>query len=157
MKSSVFTDKMTLYGFGPNFCELMTSYLSHRSQVVLVNSAYSDYKPNIAGVPQGSILGPILFNIYANELPSLCHQNCTHSHNNIGEREELFGSPCNTCGRFVTFADDSTIIFRGLKGEYQTMSEKIDNKLIIIEDFLAANNLKLNISKTQILRTASRQ
>ena len=37
------------------------------------------------------------------------------------------------------------------------MSVKIDNQLIKVEDFLAANNLKLNISKTQVLRTASRQ
>ena len=76
---------------------------------------------------------------------------------NNGDRDKLFGVPCKICGRFVTFADDSTIIFRGIKGEDRNISLKIDDQLLKIEDFLAANNLKLNISKTQILRTASRQ
>merc|ERR1712101_58043 len=47
VKSSVLTDKMYIYGFGPNFCELMSSYLTHRSQVVLVNGKLSNFKPNI--------------------------------------------------------------------------------------------------------------
>ena len=55
------------------------------------------------------------------------------------------------------FADDSTIVFRGKKGEDRSLSIKIDNQLLRVNDFLAANNLKLNISKTQLLRTASRQ
>ena len=73
------------------------------------------------------------------------------------KEKNFFGTPCNECGRFITFADDSTIIFRGLKGDDRMLSMRIDNTLIEIHDFLAANNLKLNISKTQVLRTASRQ
>ena len=157
VSASVLTDKMSIYGFGPNTRALMTSYLSFRSQAVLVNGKLSEFKPNIAGVPQGSILGPILFNLYSNELPSMCHTDCSHLEDNSGDRENLFGVPCNICGRFVSFADDSTIIFRGIKGEDRNLSLKIDDQLLKIEDFLAANNLKLNISKTQILRTASRQ
>ena len=57
----------------------------------------------------------------------------------------------------MSFADDSTIVFRGKKGEDRSLSMKIDNQLLRVNDFLAANNLKLNISKTQLLRTASRQ
>ena len=157
VSAPVLMDKMTIYGFGPNTCDLLLSYLSFRSQAVLVGGKLSEFKPNIAGVPQGSILGPILFNLYSNELPSMCHTNCSHIEENKGIRNNLFGVPCKICGRFVSFADDSTIIFRGIKGEDRNLSLKIDNQLLKIEDFLAANNLKLNISKTQILRTASRQ
>ena len=83
--------------------------------------------------------------------------NCIHRKDNRGTREILFGVPCKLCGRFVSFADDSTIVFRGMKGEDKNLSMKIDNQLLRVKEFLAANNLKLNISKTQILRTASRQ
>ena len=69
----------------------------------------------------------------------------------------MFGAPCSTCGRFISFADDSTIIYRCSKGEDANLSIKIDNKLVKVEEFLAANNLKLNISNTQILRTVNGQ
>ena len=55
VQSSVLLEKMRLYGFGDNFCQLMDSYLSFRSQVVLVNGTYSGYKPNTVGVPQGRV------------------------------------------------------------------------------------------------------
>ena len=157
VSASVLVDKMSIYGFGPNTCALLSSYLTHRSQAVIVGGEMSEFKANCAGVPQGSILGPILFNLYCNELPSMCHLSCNHKEGNKGEREKLFGVPCKFCGRFVSFADDSTIVFRGTKGEDRNLSIKIDKQLLKVEEFLASNNLKLNISKTQILRTASRQ
>ena len=72
-------------------------------------------------------------------------------------RNKLFGEAFDGCGGFITFAEDSSIILRGLKGEDNSVISEIDSKLISISDFLAANNLKLNVKKTQLLRTASRQ
>ena len=57
----------------------------------------------------------------------------------------------------ITFADDSSIILRGMKGDDEELSLKIDSKLVSISDFLAANNLKMNIGKTKLIRVVSRQ
>ena len=66
VSAPVLINKMIIYGFGPNTCALLSSYLTNRSQSTLVNGELSNFKSNIAGVPQGSILGPILFNLYTN-------------------------------------------------------------------------------------------
>ena len=60
--------KLNAYGFEINATRLIYSYLTGRKQRVKINQAYSSWKDIIYGVPQGSILGPLLFNIYLCDL-----------------------------------------------------------------------------------------
>ena len=58
--------KLKCYGLDQNAVEFFRSYLSNRNQCCKINNTLGDWRNIIAGVPQGSILGPLLFNIYLN-------------------------------------------------------------------------------------------
>ena len=77
--------KLHTYGFGKeSLMHLLLSYLSNRSQRTKTNTSFSSWTEVLQSVPQGSVLGPLLFNIYLNDL--------------------LFFLDCNVC----SFAKDTT-------------------------------------------------
>ena len=79
--------KLKAYGFSPNALKLMHSYLNNRKQQVQINNKFSSESTVIAGVPQGSIDGPLLFNLFINDLVFFI-QYCTLS--NYADDNNLF-------------------------------------------------------------------
>ena len=120
--------KLEAYGFGDSALETMHSYLSDRWQRTKVNTSFSTWRELLCGVPQGSVLGPILFNIYLNDL-----------------FYDLF-DVCN-------FADDTTLYACDTKLE-NVLSQLEDNAYTAILWF-ENNYMKLNQSKCHFLASGS--
>ena len=67
--------KLELYGFKRHTRQWIWSYMTDRSQVVCLEGSLSSSLRVNVGVPQGSILGPLLYIIFTNELPEVIHKN----------------------------------------------------------------------------------
>ena len=107
------------------------SYLSQRNQYVEVNGIQSSKTVIQTGVPQGSILGPLLFLIYMNGIHSAT---------------EYF--------TFILYADDTTLFstmaysLPALPHEHDIL---INGELVKVNDWLVANRLSLNVNKTKYM------
>ena len=103
---------------------LLRDYLLGRHQYIGYNGSKSRTKSILLGVPQDSILGPLLFLIYINDLPKVSH---------------VF--------KMMTHADDMTI-YCNLKDS--TRDILLNNELTKITDWLSSNKLSLNVKKKQV-------
>ena len=123
--------KLQLYGFETRALNFMRDYLTNRTQRCQLKGLFSDRKEVTCGIPQGSILGPLLFIIYINDLPN--------------------------CLKITTprmFADDTNLTAVGeTLGEAE---ERAGVDLRNVQKWLSLNKLSLNIAKTEYILIASR-
>ena len=140
--------KLRIYNLDLKAVEWVRNYLNGRTQFVTVGTANSRMQTLRKGVPQRSIIGPLLYAIYVNEMTEVMRrQNCTDmSHE---RQDRLFGETCDRCGTLNMYMDDVTVhIANRRRAENMTRLEEV---LTEIKKFLAENRLHLNVGKTKIL------
>lgn len=120
-------DKLDQYGIRGMVLEWFRSYLRNRTQQVRFNNQLSKYIETKYGVPQGSVLGPLLFIIYINDLVQFCPAECN----------------------IKMFADDTLIYVKGESGTEIEM--KLNMMLPIVEKWMGVNKLKMNAAKTKYM------
>ena len=64
LSHDLLTAKLHAYGFDMRALRLLHNYFTNRSRRVMINSTFSSWEEILCGLPQGSILGPLLFNIF---------------------------------------------------------------------------------------------
>ena len=96
-------------GISGNFLKFFESYLYNRKQRVVLNGFFSDYADIESGVPQGSVLGPLLFLVYVNDLQ-----------NNLKSK--------------INFCSDDAILFSVVK-DHTTTARKLNLDLKIINQW----------------------
>ena len=115
--------KLEHYGIRGKALDLIRSYLNDREQYAIIDKCKSSTKPIRCGVPQGSVLGPLFFILFINDLPNCC-----------------------PLGNVRIFADDTNVFFHGASIEelIKTAKDILSN----LNYWFAANKLTLNADKS---------
>ena len=118
--------KLSHYGIRGKALEWFRSYLTDRTHFISINNYNSSTLPITCGVPQGSLLGPLLFITYVNDI---------HKTSNLLS--------------FILFADDSNIFFS--HDNVNQLIRIVNSELIHVTDWIKANKLSLNLQKTNYM------
>ena len=125
---NILIHKLKYYGLGNNSLSLFKSYLQDRYQYVQIENVKSELLKIKTGVPQGSILGPLLFLIYVNDISSV---------------SKLFYP--------ILYADDSTLISTLNLFKQRNKASNINKELNKFNIWLCANKLSLNCKKSKAM------
>ena len=131
IKHDILLDKMAHYGFRGIVLDWVKSYLTNRKQFVEYNNCKSTIRLIDSGMPQGSILGPLGFIIYVNDIP-----------NSVPDLS------------LILFADD-TSAFTSHK-DLSTLSDIMNNGLSKLNTWFKSNKLSLNLKKTNYMLLGTR-
>ena len=123
---NILLTKLEHYGIRDNMLSWFQSYLSNRKQYASITGEQSESLEINCGVPQGSVIGPLLFLIYINDLPNI-----------------------SDVLKFYLFADDTNIYYES--NSLQILEKTINKELNKLYLWLNVNRLSLNIGKTNFI------
>lgn len=119
-------EKLELYGIRGLPLQLLNSYLEHRNQCVTIENYVSSFQKITTGVPQGSILGPLLFLFYINDIVTI-----------------------DKNPKYIIYADDTSLFFQGK--DVQLLQPVINKALQSLQIWSEANSLLINSRKTKAI------
>ena len=126
VKHSILLNKLNYYGIRGIANDLIKSYLTSRYQYVSVHGHSSQLSSLKHGVPQGSVLGPLLFLVYINDLHKcIIHSNVFH------------------------FADDTSLLYSNKS--LKKLNKHVNHDLTLLCHWLRANKISLNTGKTELI------
>ncbi len=119
--------KMSAYGVDKSACKLMASYFMERQQRIKIGNDRSDWQVISKGAAQGSLIGPLAFNMHLNDLII-----------RIMSLSDVFN-----------YADDTTVCCRG--SDYNEVSNKLQTVVEIMINWFNNNHMKVNTDKFQMI------
>ena len=122
----ILLNKLQFYGFRGKAHDWIKNYLTNRKQFVAYNNSHSQLGNVTIGVPQGSILGPLLFLLYVNDIYAISKE--------------------MSC---IQFADDTTLFTSG--NNLTDLACVVNTELRTINEWINLNKLSLNIAKTSYM------
>ena len=123
---NILLQKLNHYGIRGKTLDMLTSYLSNRSHCTQINNTFSNFVKQNHGVPQGSVLGPLFFIIYINDLNGAIKNSTT-----------------------IHFADDTSLICS--EKSLKKLNKMVNRDLSVLVQWLRSNKICLNTSKTEII------
>ena len=122
----ILLDKLSAYGMFTDSVSLLESYLSNRKQQIKINGILSSWSDIQKGVPQGSILGPLLFNVFINNIFYFVKK-----------------------GTLYNYADDNTLSYG--HPDFNVLTSVLESESNVLINWFKFNKMQANPDKFQVL------